>query len=226
MSEVIQMIDLFDFNYLVLLRLAAAFVFGGIIGMEREGTKHEAGLRTHIIVCLGAATIMVLSELLVAQYGGNTDIMRMGAQVISGIGFLGVGCIIVDGNRVRGITTAAGIWTTACIGLVLGAGYYLVAFTALLLVLFAMHALRRMSQKLAARGRTVSIAVDIPYGIKVPQIIERVKALGIDAQAVKLKNADGLQKLTLEIVLDRSAKADDTLLRIADIEGVTSAEIV
>jgi len=214
------------FNYLILLRLIAAFVFGGIIGLEREGTNHEAGLRTHIIVCLGAATIMVISELLVAQYGGNTDIMRMGAQVISGVGFLGVGCIIVDGNRVRGITTAAGIWTTACIGLALGAGFYIVAFTALLLVLFAMHALRRLSQRLADRGRAVSITADIPYGIKVPRIIENIKALGIEARVVKLKNAEGFQKLTLEIILDRNAKAEDTLLSIADIEGVTSAEIV
>ena len=105
------------FDYSLLIRLVVAALLGGIIGFERGGSNHEAGLRTHIILCLGASMIAVLSELMVKQYGINSEVMRMSAQVISGVGFLGAGSIIMDGNRIRGITTAAGLWTTA--GLVL-----------------------------------------------------------------------------------------------------------
>ena len=93
-----------DFNYNILLRLVVAVILGGIIGFERGGSNHEAGFRTHIVLCLGSALVMVVSERLNKQYGSG-DIMRMGAQVISGVGFLGAGSIIIDGNKVRGITT-------------------------------------------------------------------------------------------------------------------------
>lgn len=122
------MTDIINFDYILLLRLVAAVICGGIIGWERGGTNHDAGLRTHIIVCLGSAAIMVVSQCLVEQYEINQEIMRMGAQIVSGVGFLGAGSIIMDGNRIRGITTAAGLWTTACVGIVIGAGYYIIGF--------------------------------------------------------------------------------------------------
>ena len=113
------------FDYSLLIRLVVAALLGGIIGFERGGSNHEAGLRTHIILCLGASMIAVLSELMVKQYGINSEVMRMSAQVISGVGFLGAGSIIMDGNRIRGITTAAGLWTTAGVGLAVGSGNYI-----------------------------------------------------------------------------------------------------
>lgn len=134
----------------VAIRLIIALVLGGLIGIERAGTNHDAGLRTHILVCLGAAGIMVMSQNLVNDYA--TDVSRIGAQVVSGIGFLGAGCILVNGNKVKGLTTAAGLWTTACVGLATGMGYYFISITMTVLMLLAMLLLRPLANKLQKRG--------------------------------------------------------------------------
>lgn len=141
----------YEYYIEVLIRLIVAVVLGGIIGIERSGTKHDAGLRTHILVCLGAAGITMLSEALIMK-GYNTDISRLGAQVVSGIGFLGAGCILVNGNKVKGLTTAAGLWTTACVGLATGMGYYFISVTMTVLVLLAMLALRPLANRLQNKG--------------------------------------------------------------------------
>ena len=134
----------FDFN--MILRLIVAVVLGGLIGLERDENNHAAGLRTHMIVCLGAALVMVVGESMHLQTGSG-DIMRLGAQVISGIGFLGAGCIIADRGKVRGITTAAGLWTTACVGLAVGSGQFVLALVVVALMLIIMWALPRFRKK-------------------------------------------------------------------------------
>ena len=137
----------------ILLRLGLALLLSGIIGAERARTNHDAGLRTHILVCLGAAGIMIMSEQLHIQF--DADVARIGAQVVSGIGFLGAGCILIGGNRIRGLTTAAGLWATACIGLCLGIGYYFVAVAMSLIITLSMiflHPLSLRFQKKAAGG--------------------------------------------------------------------------
>ena len=152
----------YEYYVEVLIRLAVALVLGGIIGIERSGTKHDAGLRTHILVCLGAAGITLLSEVLIKN-GYNTDVSRLGAQVVSGIGFLGAGCILVNGNKVKGLTTAAGLWTTACVGLATGMGYFFISVTMTALVLIAMLALRPLANRLQKKGvfkeRTFKVTV-------------------------------------------------------------------
>ena len=95
----------------IVIRLVLAVVLSGLIGIERVKTNHDAGLRTHILVCLGSAGIMLMSEVMQAQFGN--DVGRIPAQVVSGIGFLGAGSIIVNNSRIKGLTTAAGLWTTA-----------------------------------------------------------------------------------------------------------------
>ncbi len=139
---------LLDLDVELLMRLVIAMILGGIVGFERGSKNHDAGLRTHIIVCIGAATIMVISECLTKFYNIPQEIMRMGAQVVSGIGFLGVGSIIVDGNKVRGVTTAAGLWTTAGIGLAVGSGCYLIAVLVVVLILITNLLLRPLVVKL------------------------------------------------------------------------------
>lgn len=134
----------------ILIRFFLAVLLGGIIGVERSGTNHDAGLRTHILVCLGSACVMITSEALVGDYGG--DVMRIGAQVVSGIGFLGAGCILVHGKRIRGLTTAAGLWATACLGLTIGSGYYFIAISMAVLVIAAMLVLRPVANYLQKKG--------------------------------------------------------------------------
>lgn len=109
----------------VLFRICLAIVCGGMLGLERGKSNQSAGLRTHILVCLGATIIMLTGEYMFYEFNSG-DPTRLGAQVVSGIGFLGAGSIIVEGDkRVRGLTTAAGLWASACIGLAIGIGFYL-----------------------------------------------------------------------------------------------------
>ena len=114
----------------IAIRLACAMVIGAIIGMEREFTHRPAGLRTHMLVALGACAVMITSQMLYCQYrpyGTTADPARLSAQVIAGVGFLGAGTILREGAIVKGLTTAASIWSVACLGLATGAGYYTIA---------------------------------------------------------------------------------------------------
>lgn len=124
-----------------LLRLALAIVFGGMIGFERETLNKDAGLRTHMLVTLGAAAFMVGSVLMVDLANpdgeaGRGDITRIASTIVTGIGFLAAGIIFRSEDRIHGLTTAAGLWVAASIGLLVGAGFYLTAFGATLLTLF------------------------------------------------------------------------------------------
>lgn len=129
---------------LLFLRILAAMVLGGLIGLERE-RNHAAGFRTHILVCTGVALVMVLSECLLLRFE-NQEAMRLGAGVISCIGFIGGGSILSERGKVRGLTTAAGVLATACVGLAVGAGYFLLAGGATLCILFTMKILNRVSK--------------------------------------------------------------------------------
>ena len=107
----------------VTIRLLFALIVGLVIGIDREMKRRVAGIKTHILVCLGAAMVMITSQYMMVNFGDVADPARMGAQVVSGVGFLGVGTIIVTGrNQVRGLTTAASIWVCACVGLAAGIG--------------------------------------------------------------------------------------------------------
>ena len=140
-----------NFYVEIILRLVIAAVLGAVIGLERAGSNHDAGMRTHLMVSLGAAGVMVIGDMMSAEFLG-TDPARIGAQVVSGIGFLGAGCILVNGNRIKGLTTAAGLWTTACVGLASGLGYYLVAGVMTGIMLIGMLALRPLANRLKRRG--------------------------------------------------------------------------
>ena len=109
----------------IALKLVLCVICGGIIGLERGAKGQAAGFRTHILVCMGASVAMMTGQYIYEYFDTNADPARLGAQVISGIGFLGAGSIIVEGKtKVRGLTTAAGLWTAACIGLAIGIGFY------------------------------------------------------------------------------------------------------
>ena len=131
-----------------LVRIVLATVIGGLIGLDRSRHGRVAGTRTHILVCLGAAVTTLVGFYTAAHLGYANDPLRMGAQVISGVGFLGVGTIVIrNQSQVRGLTTAAGLWTTACIGLAIGAGCYLVALLSFAAVMVTITVLARLEQK-------------------------------------------------------------------------------
>ena len=115
----------------IILRLLGAMLIGAIIGTEREYTRRPAGMRTHMLVALGACVVMVTGEMIFAHYkplGATPDPARLAAQVITGVGFLGAGTILREGHSIKGLTTAASLWSVACLGIAVGAGYFMIAF--------------------------------------------------------------------------------------------------
>lgn len=134
----------------ILFRVFFAVFAGGLLGMERALKRHAAGFRTYILVCLGAALVMMTSQF-VSQTFGSTDVTRLGAQVVSGIGFLGAGTIMITGsNRVRGLTTAAELWAAACMGLAIGAGFYVGALIACVIIFLVMTLFSHLQHKVAS----------------------------------------------------------------------------
>ncbi len=205
----------------VVVRLVIALLSGALIGMERGSSKHDAGLRTHIIVCLGAASVMITSQLIAEKYGAITDITRLGAQVISGIGFLGAGSIIVSRNRVHGLTTAAGLWTTACLGLVVGAGFIEVSITILALIMFTTYVLRPLSLKLRANDLTFQVIASASE-LSATEFTKLFVEKGYEI--VSLKTAD--EKLVVILHMPSPISKNDFILSTAAIPGILSvAEI-
>ena len=131
----------------MVIRLALSFAAGSIIGIERSSRRQVAGLRTHILISLGASCLMMLSIWLPQQIGGG-DPGRIAAQVVAGMGFLGAGAIIKLGNNIRGLTTAASLWVTAAIGLAIGAGMFIAALTVVILALITLIFLHYVERKI------------------------------------------------------------------------------
>lgn len=129
-----------------IINLLVAFLLGGLIGLPREREGKVAGLRTHILVAVGSALFMVISEQMMLK-SGTADPGRIASGIVTGIGFLGAGCIIQAGSSVRGMTTAASIWITAAIGVAAGAGMYVAAVTGAAITLLTLQALRWIERK-------------------------------------------------------------------------------
>lgn len=138
----------------VVIKLFFSLLLGGMIGTERQLRRHEAGIRTFTLICLGATAAMLISIWIPQSYPDflNGDPGRIAAQVLSGIGFLGAGAIIQSKGSIRGLTTAACIWVVAVIGMAVGAGMYLAAFLATLLTLFVLISLERLERKMWIAG--------------------------------------------------------------------------
>lgn len=145
----------------IVVRLLMSVIFGGFIGMERGQRRQAAGFRTHILVCLGSTLAMVTNIFIVHEYSLGGDPTRIAAQVISGIGFLGVGTIIVTGNKqIKGLTTAAGLWASACMGIAIGAGFYLAAIIAFLIIVVVMTLLNNVDRWFYQHSRMIELYIE------------------------------------------------------------------
>lgn len=154
----LEMASIWEISWVDLtIRMVLSAVLGGLIGFEREWSNHAAGFRTHILVCLGSTTIMLMSIYgfgqFIAEPNVRIDPARLAAQVISGIGFLGAGAILRNGNMIKGLTTAASIWTVAAIGLCVGAGFYIGALLCTLMVLISLYVLNKWEKVLLRHRR-------------------------------------------------------------------------
>ena len=214
----------------IVLRLALAIICGGIIGIERGRKGRTAGFRTHVLVCIGAA-LTVLTNQYMMQYFGGGDPARLGAQVINGIGFLGAGTIIVTGrHKVKGLTTAAGLWACACMGLAIGIGFYEAAIAACVLVLFVNSALHRMDNYVVSKSKVVEIYVEFGTVEDISGFIGKMRATDIRVSEIEItKNTNSADSSVAAVMLLRSnVKRDHAeILAIAsDVKGVKFVEYI
>ena len=164
----------------VVLRIFAAVLIGGIIGVERGMKNRPAGLRTYMVVCLGACLVMMTNQY-VYQYFGVGDPVRMGAQVVSGIGFLGAGTIVVTRhNQIKGLTTAAGLWAAAGVGLALGIGFYEAALCGGFAVFAAMTLLQRMDNSMHRKAKVLEVYYELTQACSLGDFFRQLREQGIE----------------------------------------------
>jgi len=143
----------------ILVRVGLALVLGGLLGLERTRKRRAAGLRTYILVCVSSAIVMMTAQYMLGRFG-NTDPARLGAQVISGIGFLGAGTILVTGvKQIRGLTTAAGLWAAACMGLAIGIGFYSGAIIVCIAIFLVMTVLEWVQTRWVSKMRRIRLYI-------------------------------------------------------------------
>lgn len=168
----------------IFVRLLLAVVLGGIIGMERGMKNRPAGLRTYSLVTLGACVVMVTNQY-IYQVFDTGDPVRLGAQVVSGIGFLGAGTIIVTGrNKIRGLTTAAGLWATATVGLAIGIGFYEVALLAGLLVFLVLTVLHKWETYMRRAGNRVELYIELKPGATLREFLDVAREYKLDVSGI------------------------------------------
>lgn len=176
-----------------MLRLFLAMLLGGLIGIEREVTNSPAGFRTHTLVCMGAALVMITSKNIFDAYQGIValDPLRLGAQVISGIGFLGAGTIIKDGSRVRGLTTAASLWVVACVGLAIGAGFYELSIGASLMAFVTLMILKKVEAIFSGSSEVIEVIIDKDEtSTQIAKKIDIMKQMDVQVKNIKMSQHD------------------------------------
>ena len=174
----------------ICLRLLCAMLVGMVIGTEREYTNRPAGMRTHILVALGACAVMITGQLIFVQYkalGGNPDPSRLSAQVITGVGFLGAGTILREGTHVKGLTTAASLWAVACLGIAAGGGYYTVALAGMVFIFITLTIFEVLQNKLMGPGSHLH-----SYHLETGDICAALSAIHAHAQKQRAEIRDML----------------------------------
>ncbi|MEM1484444.1 MgtC/SapB family protein [Oscillospiraceae bacterium PP1C4] len=197
----------------ILVRLALSVICGGVIGVDRGRKRRPAGLRTHILVCLGSALVMIVNQYLNIAYQTG-DPARLGAQVISGIGFLGAGTIITKRNQVTGLTTAAGLWASACMGLAAGAGFYEGAVVACLFIYCVMTLLHRLDDAVIAKSPVVMVYVELADA-GLSRLFEQFGDLGWSVSNIEI--------IHQEIPLESTTAA---ILTIRTFEKISHCEVL
>ena len=217
----------YDLNiFSIVLRLVLALLFGGLIGLERGAERHPAGFRTHILVCVGAALAMITNQYMVDIWPSQVDPSRIGAQVITGVGFLGAGTIILTGrNKIRGLTTAAGLWASACIGLAVGIGFYAGALIGTILIYISLDLLPHIEDAIYRKAGNLAL-----YSAVTDRTVFRTVTDALKEEGVKLEDMDFSRGSVLvqegigfsvRLRLPRKTDPAEIIDRISSIDGVT-----
>ena len=218
-----------DVSYLaVVLRILAAVILGGMIGLEREMKNRAAGLRTYILVCVGACLIMLTNQYIYQSFGTG-DPVRMGAQVVSGIGFLGAGTIIVTKrSQIKGLTTAAGLWATAGLGLALGIGFYEAALAGTLAILIVITLMQRMDDQMRRKTTRLDVFIEISREHTLSDFMRQMKNKNIETSNFQRERDSDTQSevraYTVTLKLPKRRNHSEVLSELMQVPGVEYLE--
>lgn len=212
----------------MLVRFGIAILGGGIIGMSRGKRQHAAGLRTHLLVCIGAASVMMTSLYQAQNLGVPGDAFRMPAQVVSGVGFLGAGSILVTSkHHVTGLTTAAGLWASACMGLAAGAGFYEGALTMCVLIYIVLVSLNKLDATHVKSSRVMNVYLELRRSVPLSTLLRALKDEGIQINDIQDIGSHSEEThgfiLELEILRPKLSHAEAAEL-VAGTDGVDFCE--
>jgi len=212
----------------IVLRIVTAIIIGGMLGLERGMKNRPAGLRTYMLVSVGSCLIMMTNQY-IYQFTGAGDPMRLGAQVVSGIGFLGAGTIVVTRhNQIKGLTTAAGLWASAGVGLALGIGFYEGAITAGVSIYLILTILQKLEDRVHKKIKVLELYVELHNSVPVSTFIKKLKELDLRTESISFEPDGGLESDSRAVLLTVKAKeaTDHVTLRgkIRKIEGVVHLE--
>jgi len=211
-------------------RVSLAAVLAGVIGYEREHVQRNAGMRTHILVAIGAALVMCSGEFLMFRYpNSNIDPARIGAQVVSGIGFLCAGTIIKEGISVRGLTTASSLWCVSCVGLAAGTGNYVVAIAITGLILLVLRVLRTMAHSRRKKANRLVLQIVLSMEgqtiVKLQEDLERMGCV-IDEFSFAIDTTNLKRHVYVHLTLPDRDNLAPMMEGLSRIEGVASVESV
>lgn len=215
----------------ITLRLVTATVLAGLVGLDREHRRSAAGLRTHALVGMSSCLLMIASAFGFADILGTPhvglDPSRIAAQIVTGIGFLGAGTIIAHGESVRGLTTAASIWTVAAIGIAVGCGMYRAAILGTALTLILLLVMRPIERRLDTRWRKQTISALYDPTVTSPEVLLGVLRrinLNVTGLSVELQGESGNEEIQITLAQSGEAVLQDALQAVAQVEGVQSAK--
>ena len=223
--------------YSMMLRVILAMLMGGLIGYERERKSHPAGFRTYMLVAVGASLTVMMSQYYdlmqriawadtVAMLGNRTDVARFGAQVINGIGFLGAGTILVTTRQeVQGLTTAAGLWASACMGLAIGAGFYECMLVGFLLILFSLSLLPRLADTVNEHSRYCNVYVELNSIESLGGILNQLKddsvrLFDVDIEKMQVPGHAAQINAVFYLFLPKAHTHTELLASISTLDGV------
>ena len=213
----------------VTVRMFLAVLCGGIIGIEREYKRRPAGFRTHILICLGAAMTTLTSQYLYLVLHYYTDMARLGAQVVAGVGFIGAGTIIVtQRQRVKGLTTAAGLWASAIIGLAIGGGFYEGALFATFLIILAELLFSKLEYRMLENAPEINLYMEYTDRSCLEQVLKLYREKNVKVLNMEITRATGSEHhnacAIFSLRLNKKCKVELLLDAIHRVEGVAAVE--
>lgn len=212
----------------IVFRILAATFLGGAIGLERGLKNRPAGLRTYMLVCVGSCLIMMTNQYINQVYATG-DPVRMGAQVVSGIGFLGAGTIVVTKrNQIKGLTTAAGLWAAAAVGLAIGIGFYEGAIMGGGAIFLVLTVMQRWDSRMHRNSRFVEVYVELAPEINLGAFMRDIRELGLEIDSLQMEHEnmleDGVRSFIMTLKSKEKQNHEELFHSIRGVKGVTYLE--